>query len=68
MYSTLLACGNLTYTILGLVVLLGELIAVTEEKFPTPDIENSANGEVTFTIVLSLNCSSLTREISNDTN
>ena len=50
---------SLTYAILGPVVLFGELIAVTEEELPAPDVENSTNGEVTIMIVLSLNRSGL---------
>ena len=49
----------LTYAILGPVVLLGELVAVAEEKLPPPDVENSTNSEVTLMVVLSLNRSSL---------
>ena len=60
-------CGRLTNAILGPVVLLGELIAVAEEKLPAPDIENSTNSEVTVVIVFSLNCSSL-KKSNNGTN
>ena len=49
----------LTYAIFGPVVLLGELVAVAEEKLPPPDVENSTNSEVTLMVVLSLNRSSL---------
>lgn len=56
----------LTYAILGPVVLLGELITVTEEKLPSPDVENSTNSKVTLMVVLSLNCSGLTI-VNNDT-
>ena len=55
---------TLTYSILSLVVLLGELVTVAEEKLPPPDVDDSSNGEVTVMVVLSLNSSSLKESAS----
>jgi hypothetical protein len=66
MRASSLVCGSLTYAILGPVVLLGELVAVAEEKLPAPDVENSTDSEITLMIVLGLNRSSL-KKMDNDT-
>ena len=49
----------LTYSVFGSVVLLRKVITIAQNNLPTPDINNGSNGEVTVTVVIYMNSTSL---------
>ena len=52
----------LTYPILGAVVLLGELVTVTQQQPTAPHVDHTPNGEVRVMVVLNGHCSRLHAE------
>lgn len=56
----------LTNSIFWLVILLSELITVTNEEFAAPDIDDRANSEVTVVIIICMNSTSLSTKITRE--